>query len=203
VHNDPHKPENCSLCGVFPEDLTVNTGRDYEFPDAFWKLVSLELGSTDYEHFRRCPNCGSYFKWIDLPQMYGSGNNAEERLIRFPPQATPLLEMVFTPGAQDQPDLGEIEEYFKFIKLELLFDVLGMHALHAPKTFALFVPHLCRLLLGNGDHAIPSLLSDYVSDEPERAEEVSAALRSAQAAGHHSPLSDALLHRFTVVQKKK
>ena len=203
VHNDPNKVEKCSLCGIFPEHLTVNTGRDVYFPDAFWKLIRMELGSDDYEEFRRCPNCGSYFKWIDSPQMYGSGNNAEQSLIRYPPQATPLLEMVFSPEAQDQPDLGKIEEYFKFIELELLLDVLRMHALHAPKIFALFVPYLWRLLLRNGHYAIPSLLRDYVSDEPERAEEILEALRSVQAAGYHSPLSDALLHCFTVVQKKK
>jgi hypothetical protein len=163
----------------------------------------MKLGSTDYEQFRRCPNCGSYFKWIDTPQMYGSGNNAEERLIRFPPQATPLLEIIFSPDAKAQPEPGNIDEYFEFIELELLLDVLVLHVRYAPQIFALFVPHLGQLLFRNGNCAIRNLLTNYVSDDPDRAEEVLETLRNLQATEHHYPLIDVFLNCFTVIQKKK
>jgi hypothetical protein len=197
------KDEKCSLCGIFPDDLTVNTGRDEYFPDAFWKQIRMELGSDDYEEFRRCPGCGSYFKWIDSPQMYGSGNLAEERLIRFPLKASPLLDLVFSPDGKEQPDLGEIDEYFKFIELELLLDVLRLHARYAPKIFELFVPYLWRLLFRNDTYSVQELLSCYISDEPERAEAVLASLQALQAGRYHSPLSDALLYCFAVAGKKK
>jgi hypothetical protein len=206
VHNYSNKVEkscSLSLCGDLPEDLTVNTGRDDYFLDPSYQLTRRIFGHSQEGEIRRCPQCGTYFRWIDLPQMCGSGNNDEERFIRLPQKATPLLEIIFSPNAKDHPDLGNVDEYFKSIKLDILLVLLSKLVHSAPKIFALFVPNLWRILLKNDTYSIQSLLSDYVSDEPERAEEVLEALRSIQVARHHSPLIDALLYCFTVVQKKK
>jgi len=75
----------CSLCGELPDELIVNTGRDERFPAACYKLVPVGGESTSQGMFSqtyRCPECGAYFDWEVCPQMYGSGINAEERLIR-------------------------------------------------------------------------------------------------------------------------
>jgi hypothetical protein len=76
---------NCSLCGELPDELIVSTGREQQFPAAFYNLIpvgprnaSQGCFSQDY----RCPECGVYFVWEEHRQMYGSGNNDEERLFR-------------------------------------------------------------------------------------------------------------------------
>jgi hypothetical protein len=47
------------------------------------KQASQGMFSQDH----RCPDCGAYFVWEEYPQMYGSGNNDEERLIRVSAEA--------------------------------------------------------------------------------------------------------------------
>src|SRR5215204_465595 len=74
--------ENCSLCGELPDKLTVNTGREGEFPAAFHELIPVGVrfaGQGQFSQFRRFPDCDAYFVWEEYPQMYGSGNNDEER----------------------------------------------------------------------------------------------------------------------------
>ena len=76
---------NCSLCGEIPDELIVKTGRDETFPAACYKLVPAGGEGTSQGMFsqdRRCPECGACFVWEEHRQMYGSGNNDEERLIR-------------------------------------------------------------------------------------------------------------------------
>jgi hypothetical protein len=79
--------DKCALCGDLPDDLIVNTGRDDYFLNPWYQLTRRVFGNSEDE-FRRCPRCGAYFQWIDMPQMYGSGNNAEERFIRLPQKQT-------------------------------------------------------------------------------------------------------------------
>jgi hypothetical protein len=76
---------NCSLCGEIPDELIVKTVRDETFPAACYKLVPVGGRQTSQGMFsqdHRCPECGAYFVWEELPQMYGSGIAVEERLIR-------------------------------------------------------------------------------------------------------------------------
>lgn len=97
---DPTQPgtkvERCSLCGGLPDDLMVNTGREQYFPDAFYQLA--RLGGRLTEPFRRCPEYGTYFHWIALPQTYGSGNCDEERSIRLSARVSRLLDHLFPPA---------------------------------------------------------------------------------------------------------
>jgi hypothetical protein len=76
---------NCSLCGEIPDELIVKTGRDETFPAACYELVP-EGGRYSsqgmFSQYRRCPECNAYFVWEERPQMYGSGINDEQRLIR-------------------------------------------------------------------------------------------------------------------------
>lgn len=39
--------QNCSLCGELPDDLTVNTGREQDFPAAFYKLIPVGIPCPD------------------------------------------------------------------------------------------------------------------------------------------------------------
>ncbi len=174
--------EKCSLCGDLPDDFTVNTGRDEYYLNPTYQLTRRLL-SVSQEDFYRCPQCGTYFYWIDMPQMYGSGNNAEERYIRYPPKATPLLEILFSANTIDQPDVGDIDEYFKTINPDILWELLRRFVHCAPQVFALFVPNLCRLLIRTNHSSLQKILCDYVADKPERAEEVSEAFQTVHAAG--------------------
>jgi hypothetical protein len=82
---------NCTLCGQLPDKLIVNTGRAQRFPAACYKLIPVGGKSTSqgmFSQLHRCPNCGAYFVLEEYPQMYGSGNNAEEWLIRVAAEAS-------------------------------------------------------------------------------------------------------------------
>ena len=84
----------CAVCISLPDDFTVNTGREEPFPDAFRKLKWVSGDSS--EGYYRCPGCGTYYNWINLPQMYGSGNNDEERLVRQTTEQSRELEHAFS-----------------------------------------------------------------------------------------------------------
>ena len=84
----------CSTCNSLPDDITVNTGRDYHFPDAFSKLTWVS--GDNYERYYRCPECHTFYEWINMPQMYGSGNNDEERLVRQSKEESEALEVSFS-----------------------------------------------------------------------------------------------------------
>jgi hypothetical protein len=71
----------CPDCAEFQGRTVVNVGRDESWPASFHRLEPV--GGPE---LRRCPGCGALFKWEDEPQMYGSGNNADEVLTRLPRQ---------------------------------------------------------------------------------------------------------------------
>ena len=70
----------CQDCAEFQGRTVVNVGRDETWPRSYYRLE--RLGGDEL----RCPRCGAMFKWEDEPQMYGSGNNADEVLTRLPPK---------------------------------------------------------------------------------------------------------------------
>jgi hypothetical protein len=176
----PTQPETeaepCSLCGGLPDDLLVNTGREEYFPDAFYQLT--RLGGQMKEPFRRCPECGTFFHWIDLPQFYGSGNCDEERSIRLSAKVSRLLDHLFPPDPKNPGDLGEIAEYIETLPRELLLLALDSHVYTNPQIVAPFVPGLVQLLAKTNDSSIRNLLSQYRSNKPDRAEEILEAFRS-------------------------
>ena len=180
--------ENCSLCGEIPDDLTVNTGRGEDFPTAFYKLTPVGIpcpgqGQWVGSQFRRCPNCSTYFDWGDYPQVYGSGNCDEERLIRLSARASRLLNNLFPPDPNAPPDPGDVGEYFEALPLDLLLRALSSHVGTVPNIVTPFVPNLVRLLGESDDtsvrNSIRSLLGNYASSSPERAKEIEASLRGA------------------------
>ena len=162
--------ERCSLCGGLPDDLMVNTGREQRFPGAFYQLVPL--GFSYKRPFRRCPECGTFFHWIDLPQTYGTGNCDEERSIRLSAKVSRLLDRLFPPDPQNPGDLGEAAEYFEGLPLDLLVQALRTHVIMAPQIVTPFVPGLVQLLGETNDSYLKSLLSSYHYDKPEHAEEI-------------------------------
>jgi hypothetical protein len=166
----------CSVCGSLPDDITVNTGRDEYFPDAYSQLVSMD---NEYDaHFRCCPGCRTYFNWIDMRQMYGSGNNDEERLVRLSTEKSRLLDKLFSADPDYRPDPAEVEQYITSFSLDLLIPALRFHLYGTPEFVAPFVPHLMRLLGKNNDTSLWEFLRGYISTRPERAKEVVEAFRS-------------------------
>jgi hypothetical protein len=189
---------NCFLCETLPDDQTVNTGREEYLPAAFRELTSLDSEGK----FHRCPGCGSYFNWIDMPQMYGSGNCDEERLVRLTAKASRLLDKIFLFDLKDPPVPDNVGEYFKTIPLDLLVSALRTRIDKAPDIVVPFVPSLLRLLgknteysIWNIEYSIWNLLRAYVSDRPERAQEI------LESSGK-SRLADVLRHCLEVAAKK-
>ncbi len=172
--------ETCALCGELPDDLNVNTGRGECFPAAFDRLIPVGIPSPSQgqrvgSQFRRCPNCGAFFDWSDAPQMYGSGNCDEERLVRLPATTSRLLNTLFPPDPKAPPHPGEIGEYFRSLPLDLLLRALGSQVRTAPIILTPFVPDLARHLGVSEDAGIARLLGAYLSHIPERAEDIEAA----------------------------
>ncbi len=188
----------CLVCRSLPDDITVNTGRDEYFPSAFRQLISMD--NTYRSEFRCCKACGTYFNWIDMSQMYGSGNNDEERLVRLSPEKSRVLNKLFSADSNYRPDSGEVEEYIATLSLEHLVSALGYNLHRVPEFIAAFVPHLVRLLEKNNDTSLWSFLQGYVTNDPKRAEEVMNAFQfiNKHVPGHVKQLSD---HCLTVLKK--
>lgn len=195
----PGQSVACSLCNELPDDLTVNTGREEYFPSAFNNLICMD---NDYKsEFRCCPGCRTYFNWIDMSQMYGSGNNDEERLVRLSPEKSRLLDKLFTADSKYLSNQIEVEEYVTTLPLELLLPALRFRMYDTPEFVTLFLPELVRLLGKNNDTSLWGLLNGYVSKSPERAQEIVEAFRSSD---EYPPnrLIQILHHCLRVLNKK-
>lgn len=120
-----------------------------------------------------------YFDWGDYPQIYGSGNCDEERLIRLSTRASRLLNNLFPLDLKAPPESGDIGEYFEALPLDLLLRALSSQVGTVPNIVTPFVPNLVRLLGKSDDtsvgNSIRSLLGAYVSGSEERAKEIEAA----------------------------
>jgi hypothetical protein len=163
-------PKRCPVCSSLPDDITVNTGRDEYLPNAYNNLVGMD---SDFKaEFLRCPGCKTYFNWIDMPQFYGSGNNDEERLVRLSSEQSRLLDILLPEDSTTLPRPDEIANYINALPLDLLLPALSFRKHRTPEVVGLFVPHLVRLLGKNNDTSLWSLLNGYVSNHPERAQEI-------------------------------
>jgi hypothetical protein len=80
----------CALCGPMPDDLIVNVSRDDFFFHPTYQLTRRVFGKTPETDIRCCPRCGARFRWIDMPQYYGSGDHCEERFIRVSEECHPV-----------------------------------------------------------------------------------------------------------------
>jgi hypothetical protein len=177
----PNEGGRCSVCRSLPDDITVNTGREEYFPSAFNQLVSMD---ADYRaQFRCCPSCRTYFHWIDMSAMYGSGNNDEERLVRLTPQKSRLLDKLFTADLSYRLTSSEIDEYLGSLPLDLLIPALSFHLHRNDQLVKSFVPRLLTVLANNDDSELWSLLNGYLSESRERAKQILDAFDS----GNQSP----------------
>lgn len=198
--------KKCSFCQTLPDDLIVNTGGEDRFPDAFYKLAIFENPRYESEFnqsdFRRCPECGTYFQWINLPEMYGAGNNDNERLIRLSDRVSRLLDKIFSATQEENSELNNIGEYFDHFPQDILLKALEMRVATAPKVVAPFVPELVRFLVKSDKNSpVSRLLRDYISNKPERVKEIVKALRCINSA-EYSSLTALLLYCLTVVENK-
>ncbi len=169
VRNSERKKNGyCSVCAPLSDDLTVNTGREQYFPDAFNRLVLMD---DDYRsEFRRCPNCFTYFNWNDLSSWTGSGNNDEERLIRISIKGSVLLDNIFSADPKAPSDHNEIDEYFESLPLKVLISALKKRVNEFPHLVEPFVTRF--LVIPPHDESQWELLNAYVSNNPNHAEKV-------------------------------
>ena len=158
---------SCSICGTIPDDITVNKGREESWPAGFDQLISVESNSK--ARFRRCPDCGLYFNWIDLSL---TTNWEQERLVRFSNPVSRLLDKLFSDNPKVQIEPSEVECYLDLFSLDLLFYALQTRFDHAPHLIKPFVPYLVDLLIRKNDLTILNFLRSYVSDNADRAWEV-------------------------------
>jgi hypothetical protein len=120
---------NCSLCGELPDELIVNTGREQRFPAARYKLIPVgarDSSQGKFSQLHRCPDCGALFVWEAYPQMYGSGNDDEECLIRVSAEA-PVGHQANSPS--DDYDAGSTQR------------AAEVEAAHAQSAFRIMEKH--------------------------------------------------------------
>lgn len=196
--------DNCSLCGILSDEMLVNTGKDERFPDAFYRLTRFEeefQNEFSRTAFLRCPQCGAFFQWINQPEMYGTGNNDNERLIRLSERVSRLLGMLFS---DDQKETARFDtgEFFEDFSLDIFIKALKIQLSAAPQIAAHFVPELMRFLVKNPQNAaVSEFLREYISYQPERAREVLGVLRSLKSI-EYSPLIALLLDCFAWAEQK-
>jgi hypothetical protein len=107
-----------------------------------------------------------------MPQMYGSGNNDEERLIKIPEEQSWLLDEIFTSKPDFQPRPEEIGKIVSILPLELLVPALRFHLHGTSELIEAFLPTLLRILGEKNDTALWELLQGYISVHPARAEKL-------------------------------
>jgi hypothetical protein len=154
---------SCPVCGDLPSTLTVNTGRDEVFPDAFRRLKSLEIRDV-----LRCPDCSALFEWQDLPQFYGSGNNAEESLTRLTPEAAVLFRRLLEDRIRADEASGLLDEVFTAVPFKTLMAVL-VHLMHFRlDQFELLLGPLVDRFLRENSQELYSLLYAFTNGKPDR-----------------------------------
>lgn len=123
----------CSTCGTLPDRLVANTGRDDYLPPEAGRLLRDEL-ADDYE-LRRCPECDALFEWQDDSQMYGSGNNDEERLERLTPAAARIVRVLLGELPEGEAPADFAEEIFRRLSDAMALALLWRYAARVPEQF--------------------------------------------------------------------
>jgi hypothetical protein len=154
---------SCPVCGDLPSTLTVNTGRDGAFPDAFHRLKSLEIRDVF-----RCPDCGALFEWQDFPQFYGSGNNAEESLTRLTPEAAFLFRRLLEDRIGADEASGLLDEAFTTVPPKTLTTLIVHLMYFRLDQFELLLGPLVDRFLRENSQELYSLLYAFTNGKPDR-----------------------------------
>ena len=123
---------NCPLCGEFPDELIVRTGRDESFPAAFKKLIRVSGEFTswgDSSEDYRCPDCGAKFVCELHNSFTGSGVNDEAVIIRVSAKSP----------ARDHVSSPSYDRAAAAAKREVEVDAAG--AAHARQAFSIMEKH--------------------------------------------------------------
>ena len=168
----------CAVCSRIPSDLLVNTGRDETFPAEVGQLVRLNLdrGNDIY----RCPSCESLFEWTDLPQYYGSGNNAEERLTRLNSEQELTVRALLDPDPGERDGEQLLKLAFHILSYDLVYGLLRYTASRHKQAFSGFVGPLVARLMAEGNGGLFDVISTYCGSHRGRLTEV---LRLLEAGG--------------------
>jgi hypothetical protein len=176
---------HCSVCSSIPPYLLVNTGRDGRFPLEVGRLTRLGLASD--RDLYECPDCGALFEWQDLPQFYGSGNCAEERVRRLDDAATAAARALLAPEPSARDNEGVRARGTRGnMSFELMCKLLGRLAVRDKATFsAVWLAPTVRSYVAGSDHALVlwAVIDSYCGDDSHRASEVIALIDEAHSAG--------------------
>jgi hypothetical protein len=160
----------CPVCGSLPDDITVNTGRGINLPDAFHMLVGMN--SEFHPSIFRCPGCLTYYKWFEIQEYYVPGKNDEERLVRMSPEVSRLLDKLFSSGPDFRPAPSEVKEYSERLSPDLFLDVLHFRMRVTPDVRVVFLPGLLILLKKTNDTSLWNFLNDLVVSDRKFAQEL-------------------------------
>lgn len=156
----------CATCGSIPADLWVNTGRDDSFPDAVRWLFRFELS---YHHdLYRCPSCEAWFVWEDLPQFYGSGNNAEERLTRLDPAQSLVVQALLDPLSQVHDYAGLYTQALSIVSEALVYTILHHLAQNQPQALVGFLEPLLTKVAASSNLSICTIITSYAGKHHDR-----------------------------------
>lgn len=170
-----HQPDaslatSCAVCSEIADDLLVNTGRDETFPDEVRRLTVL--GFDNSNDLYECPGCKALFEWQDLPQYYGSGNNAEERLIRLTPEQASTARALLNPTPEARNGAELLGQAFRTLSYDLTTTLLRYAANRHKQAFSDFIGPLVAQLIAEGNGTIFSIISDYCGSDRGRLTEV-------------------------------
>lgn len=170
TRTDDSRAASCTICSTIPNSLVVNTGRDERFPVEVHRLSSLELAES--HDLRQCPECGALFEWEDMPQFYGSGNNAEEALTRLDPARASLVEELLDtePGERDSELL--CTQAFKTLSFALVCRLLSRLAYSHRQVFAGFLAPIVAELAARSDFELANIVVGYCGEDGGRLEEL-------------------------------
>ncbi len=185
----------CPVCGSLPKELRVNYGRDDHYPPAYSKLITI-----DQDTYKCCPECRTYFFCLNIPQEYGTGNNAEEIIERFTPEQSRYLENLFLGNELFNPTYTQVQDCIKLLPFHQLLTPLERVQQRLPNVFKRFVWYLTEQVMKHRSPRAARLLYDYISQDPERARLV---LRWCfNSARGKSPLLDLMEHCMNIVAGK-
>jgi hypothetical protein len=194
----------CALCRAIRDDLTIRTGYGESFPAVYGKLE--RVSDAREAKLYRCPTCRNFYRWIDLPQYYGSGCADEERFVRLDAATSRLLDPLFPEDPANPEPVRDPAPYVSVACLGELLLALEHHVFTAPKIVAPFVPGLVRLLVEGDCSTIDCLLSNYSYRSPEQAREILAAFAAVAKGplrGRAKALRDACRHEGRRVRRAR
>jgi len=168
MDQDAHR--QCGVCGGLPDYLKVRTGSDESFPLSVKQLIRLHLGQD--ADLYQCPSCNSLFRWQDLPQFYGSGNNWEEELTRLPDASAAAAWGLLELSDDSAAGTRVLQRAFEELSPEVVCEIVGRLRATRPAAFGQLVSGLVDQFIRTGDAGVVRILENYCREDSQGASAV-------------------------------